>query len=548
MKLNLKLTLIVCAISIGLDAQIKSNNSAIGKRTCHTAVPSAEWDSWFNKKVDEYKQDKAIAKAQSPVYTIPVIVHVIYGATNTAIGTYPNLSSAQINSQIKILNNDFAGVGLNVGNLAATAFSALGAADCKISFCLAQLDTNGNFLTEPGIDRISYISQGWSNPNSFNTSFSFQNYIDGIVKPSTIWNPTRYLNIWLTDHNSFVNILGFATFPIGTGLVGIFNGNGTALTDGVYCWSNAFGNVGTLDPVYNQGRTATHEVGHWLGLRHTWGDATCGDDYCSDVPIQNDVNFGCPMYPSISATPCVNSPNGDMFMNFMDYGNDPCLYMFTPDQSARMTTAMINGTYRNQLTASSATLCNVVASAPIAIFSMTNSACVDSIVTLNNQSTGTQSLSYSWFASPNTGVSFSPSANVENPTVNFTSQGSYTISVAAANLFGSNTSSKPIVVGKCSSTSTVNVGIKENSLLEKSIHLSPNPSTGLVNISTHFLTKQTISIKLHNCLGQFVREVNYKDVTNNNYTLDLNDAANGIYFVTISNGEEQLIKRLILNR
>ena len=548
MKLNLKIALIACAFSASLFAQIKSDNLTFGNRTCHTPIPAIEWDNWFNKKVEEYKQDRAAGKLQSPNYTIPVIVHVIYGATNTAIGTYPNLSSAQINSQIKILNNDFAGLGLNVGNLAATAFSAVGAVDCKISFCLAQLDTNGNYLVEPGIERISYVTKGWSNPNSFNTSASFQSYIDGVVKPNTIWDPTRYLNIWLTDHNNFVDILGFATFPTGTGLVGIFNGNGTATTDGVYCWSNVFGNVGTLDPVYNQGRTATHEVGHWLGLRHTWGDATCGDDYCADVPPQNDFNFGCPMYPSISATPCVNSPNGDMFMNFMDYGNDPCLYMFTPDQSARMTTAMTNGIYRNQLTTSSATLCNFAAVAPVAIFSMTNSACADSIIALNNQSTGTQSLSYSWFASPNTGVTFSPSANVLNPTVKFTSQGNYTVSVTASNLFGSNTSSKPIVISKCSSTSTVNVGIKENSMLEKNIHLSPNPSTGIVNISTHFLSKQTISIKLHNCFGQFVREVNYKEITNNHYTLDLNDSPNGIYFVTISNGDEQIIKRLILSK
>jgi len=341
----------------------------ITKKNCGTLTPGTEWNEWFNKKVEEFKKTNASQKNQSANYTIPVIFHVIHGGQS--VGSFPNISQAQINSQITVLNNDFAGTGLNVGNVSSTAFSSL-VSNCNVSFCLAQKDKNGVTLAEPGIERINYNSNSWANPTSFTDIPSFRNYIETVIKANTIWDPTRFLNIWISDVNNNVGLLGYATFPPSTGLSGLTSGLGTATTDGVWCWTRATGDVGTLTPPFNKGRTATHEIGHWLGLRHIWGDASCGNDFCNDTPAQQQENTGCPGYPHIT---CSNGPNGDMFMNFMDYSDDACMYMFTPDQRDRVQTAMANCPFRSQLTASSATLCSgapVVCSYTVSNFSNTD--------------------------------------------------------------------------------------------------------------------------------------------------------------------------------
>jgi len=322
------------------------------KRTCGTETPSNEWNEWFNNKVVEFKKNNSTQKNQNVNYTIPVIFHVIHGGQS--VGSFPNISQAQINSQITILNNDFAGTGLNVGNISSTGFSPSLIADCNVTFCLADKNASGATLPEKGIERLNYISNGWADPTSFTTITNFRNYIENTIKANTIWDPTRYLNIWITDVNPSVGLLGYATFPSGTALTGLSSSLGTATTDGVWCWTKSIGDVGTLYYPYDKGRTATHEIGHWLGLRHIWGDASCGNDFCADTPTQQQENTGCPTYPSPS---CSNGVTGDMFMNFMDYSNDLCLYMFTNDQRSRIQTAMSSCPFRTQLTASSATLC-----------------------------------------------------------------------------------------------------------------------------------------------------------------------------------------------
>ena len=322
------------------------------KQRCGTGSPPEAWDQWFNQKVEEFKVANPDYKTNSANYVVPVIFHIIHGGQNE--GTFPNVSMAQINSQIPILNNDFAGTGLNVGNFANTNFSQGLIANCNITFCLAQKDPSGNTLTQSGIHRVNYNSNGWSDPASFTSSSAFNTFMNNTVKPATIWDPTRYLNVWISDVNGAVGLLGYATFPGGTGLSGLSSGIGTSTTDGVWCWTAAIGNTGSLFSPYDKGRTLTHEVGHWLGLRHIWGDGNCATDYCNDTPTQQQANTSCPAYPSIT---CSNGPNGDMFMNFMDYCDDACLYLFTPDQRTRIQTAMASGQFRTQMTASSATLC-----------------------------------------------------------------------------------------------------------------------------------------------------------------------------------------------
>jgi hypothetical protein len=312
---------------------------------CGYQSPGAEYDQWFNEKVEEFKT----SRTSMVNYTIPVIIHVIHAGE--AVGTFPNLSNAQLVSQIKVLNDDFAGKGLNVGNIPA-AWKDL-VANTGISFCLARKDPKGNILAEPGIDRVLFSAVSITDPKKVSNSTNnatFLNYVDTKMKPATIWDPAKYLNIWVSDRPVGGTGLGVANAPSGTGLTGLGNVTaGTATTDGLWCWGQCFGTTGTLATGYDKGRVSSHEIGHYLGLRHTWADATCGDDYCTDTPPTKQANFNCPTFPTNKGTCSGNSTNGEMTMNIMDYTNDPCKYMFTKDQTTRMQTAMANGTYRKLL-------------------------------------------------------------------------------------------------------------------------------------------------------------------------------------------------------
>ncbi len=439
-----------------------ANEKHFDNRGCATAVPDAQWENQFQQLIAQYKNDQATSKVQTN-YTIPVVIHIIHGGQ--AVGTFPNISNAQAVSQINVLNNDFGGSGLNVGNYPATAFTAYATAaalpaankdasgrpkisNFNISFCLATIDKNGNPMSEPGVDRVNYTaittptSTTYPSKNpaatNYNSPATFQSFVDGYIKPATIWDPTKYMNIWVTDENASTGLLGYGTFPAASGLTGIPGGSGTATTDGLWCWAKSFGNTGTLDPTYNKGRTATHEIGHWLGLRHIWGDGVCLTDYCLDTPPQQSENYTAGAYP-FNPNSCTsptgvnnttpNGANGEMFMNFMDYVPDVSMYMFTEDQRTRAQTAMSNGTYRKLLGTHG--LCGVSSPTPaVAAFTMTNSACNGSAVSVSNNSTGSPTPTYTWSASP-AGAVFNPNANVASPTITFTNNATYVVTLSA---------------------------------------------------------------------------------------------------------------------
>lgn len=416
------------------------------QQICGTPIPDETWNTTFNALVEQHNLQ---SKTQAPVYTIPVIIHVIHGGQ--ALGTYPNLANAQLVSQIQTLNHDYAGIGFNNWNYPASAFTQWAAtqsisasntdglgrikiADCQIQFCLATKDTLGNTLPEPGIDRINYVSKNWSNPSSIGSYNAFKTFIDNTVKPQTIWNVKKYLNIWITDVNlnAVGGLLGYATFPPLTGLQGLTT-VGTATNDGFWCYSQAFGSSyfypnGTYYTGYDKGRTATHEIGHWLGLRHVWGDGNCLTDYCTDTPPASASNFGNPGYPLKSGSCGTNAPNGEMFMNFMDYTNDPIKYMFTTDQQSRIATAMANSPYRKFL--GTHNLCSINTLASNAKFTTSLQACAGSTIWLQNQSHGIPVPQYTWAASGN--ATFIPNANSPYY-VTFSNSGIQTISLTADN-------------------------------------------------------------------------------------------------------------------
>lgn len=322
-------------------------------RTCGTQAPPQQFEVWVNSLMNQQLGGPRGSSSNiQSVFNIPVIVHIIHNneAVNSANATTGNnLNAAQVQSQINILNNDFKGLNADT-SLIPTVFKPL-LGKFQVNFCLAVVNPTGGVLAEPGIDRINRVAKGW------NTLPYSQTYIDATVKPNSIWDPNRYLNIWVCPLSN--GLLGYATFPNpgSTGLSGLSAPYGSTTTDGVVILNSSFGSVGTaVSGVYNLGRTATHEIGHWMGLRHIWGDGTCASDFCNDTPPAQTANYNCPTYPYKLGT-CSGNTTGEMTMNYMDYTNDACMYMFTHDQKFRAQLILANSALRSSLITSTA--CNL---------------------------------------------------------------------------------------------------------------------------------------------------------------------------------------------
>ena len=260
--------------------------------------------------------------------TIPVVVHVLY---NTAA---ENVSDAQVQAQIDVLNKDFAKTNADA-SLIPAAFAGA-AASTNIQFVLAKRDPNGKATN--GIIHKSTRVKSWS------TNDAVKNSKRG---GDDAWDASKYLNIWVCNLGQ--GLLGYAQFP-----------GGAASTDGVVVLYSSLPG-GSAAP-YDKGRTATHEVGHWLNLRHIWGDASCGNDLVSDTPTQQTSNYGCPSFPKVT---CSNGPDGDMFMNYMDYTDDACMYMFSNGQSARMNALFASGGARASLLTSNGATAPLVATTAV---------------------------------------------------------------------------------------------------------------------------------------------------------------------------------------
>lgn len=403
--------------------------SVNAQRTCGTGVPGPEFEQWIQQKMQEMQSSGQ--RMSNTVYTIPVIVHVIHNGE--AVGSGTNISTAQIQSQIDVLNEDYRKLNSDISSVPSVWTAT--AADCQINFCLATVDPNGNTLATPGIDRVNRNTMGWSAPPYTDT------YVDANIKPNTIWNVNNYLNMWVCNMSG--GILGYATFPAGSTLTGLSAPYGNTTNDGVVILYNAFGRTGNVAAPYNKGRTATHEVGHWLGLRHIWGDSNCGTDYCTDTPTQQTANFGCPSFPHVT---CSNGPNGDMWMNYMDYVDDACMYMFSNNQASRIQTCMANGTYRSTLASSPACSSSSVAldAGVLSIVSPTGTLCSTSFtptITLKNFGTSTltsATISYQVDANPVSTYSWTGSLATNAQTVVTlpsvtTTAGSHTFTASSSN-------------------------------------------------------------------------------------------------------------------
>ena len=257
----------------------------------------------LERQTRDFVNTRCMARDARLLFKIPVVVHCVYSQSSERI------SVAQVKSQVKILNQDFRLKNPNRSEI-PKAWKSL-AADAGIEFYLAPADPSGN--------ASSGVTYTKTNRPAFGTGDSVKRSDTGGIEP---WDPRRFLNLWVAPLAG--GLLGYAQFP-----------GGPEETDGVVIATTAFGTRGTALQPFDRGRTSTHEIGHYLNLSHIWGDTNdcSGTDYCCDTPTQQLPNYGRPTYPKVS---CNNGPNGDMFMNFMDYCDDEVMCMFTEAQAARM--------------------------------------------------------------------------------------------------------------------------------------------------------------------------------------------------------------------
>jgi PKD repeat protein len=364
-------------------------------------------------EVERFIEEGGPEKNAGVVRIIPVVFHVIHE------GGSENISKAQIQDQINRLNQDFRRQNSDASNTPSVWQSI--AADAEVEFRLARKDPSGNCTD--GIVRVfSHLTNNARNN----------------VKALSYWPSNKYLNVWVVKSIENTTgapgiVLGFAQFP-----------GGNPSTDGVVLRHDYTGGIGTAQSTNNAGRTMTHEVGHWLGLRHIWGDANCGNDLVGDTPPAEAAHSGCPTHPfHVNQCGSGSSPNGEMFMNYMDYTNGNCQNMFTNGQKNVMV-GVLNSSVsgRNNLwtaanLATTGTDGNVYpACAPVADFSpVPRYICAGSSITFNDYSWNGDPTSWYWQFPGGT-----PSTStVQNPVITYHTPGIYDVTLTVSNASGSST-------------------------------------------------------------------------------------------------------------
>lgn len=304
--------------------QMMRNNNLVLER-------EDQFEQWLMQNMRVKKSKNVNQRSESEPYQIRVVVHVIHNGE--ALGQATNIADAQIRSQIEVLNNDFKRLNADAINT-PSEFQSL-AGSVNIEFVLANQDPEG--LPSSGINRVKGTKTSWT----------IQDNKD--LKSLSYWSSTHYLNIWVCNLTDY---LGYTQFPVST-IPGLENSPANQLTDGIIIWYKAFGSTDAgnfnLDPSYNKGRTTTHEMGHFLGLRHLWGEKNdcTGNDYVEDTPPQHSSMSGCPSHPQKQCPS--NNPVSAMFQNFLDFTDDNCQNLFTKGQVDRMITVLENSPRRSSL-------------------------------------------------------------------------------------------------------------------------------------------------------------------------------------------------------
>lgn len=320
--LFLTFSLLLVAASFAQErkcASLEYNNSTAALRANHQSI---------QRSIGGFAgSGSRISGVADTIINIPVVVHIIHNVSSGLI-TGDNIADDQILSQIRVLNEDYGRIpGTNGFNTDPKG------ANVGIQFCLATRDPNGNPTS--GIIRV------------FNSKNSYDYILDDVnLKSLSYWPSDQYLNIWVTRLSG--GVLGYAQFPYVPSIQGLSDPSPDN-TDGVVIHYQAFGTTGAAKRPFNLGRTATHEIGHWLGLIHIWGDDDCGDDYVSDTPTQEGESSSSDTTCVPKTSYCTGNPVPYMNANYMDYSADKCMHLFTLGQKERILEVFKNNPRRNAL-------------------------------------------------------------------------------------------------------------------------------------------------------------------------------------------------------
>ncbi|CAN5232854.1 hypothetical protein BH09BAC3_BH09BAC3_21180 [soil metagenome] len=340
MKSNLFLLLFGCGLMLmalphRLSAQERCGTVEYEKMI-HPGSSRSETENQFEqwmkaRMLSKQTSDNVTLRTQAGPYKIPVVIHIIH--KGEGIGSGVNISDAQVLSQIQVLNDDFKRMNSDAVNTPAEFLPFAGSID--IEFILAAQDPDGASTT--GITRTTGTRSTWELANN------------NELKSLSYWPAENYLNIWVTDLSNSSGLIGYAQLPLSSQVSGLENSSQDRLTDGVVIDYLSFGKGSqfNLRSQYNLGRSATHEVGHFFGLRHVWGDGSCATDYVDDTPFQAGETMNCPANPQASCD--VPARPNKMFQDYMDYTDDACMNLFTKNQDDRMDIVINNSPRRASL-------------------------------------------------------------------------------------------------------------------------------------------------------------------------------------------------------
>jgi Pregnancy-associated plasma protein-A/Secretion system C-terminal sorting domain/Fibronectin type III domain len=430
--------------------------------------------------------------------TIPVVVHIVYRTTNE------NITDAQVRSQIDALNRDF-----NKENSDAVKVPALFsnvAASCGIRFQLANLDPQG--AETYGIVRHYTSNLTWG------VSDDIKMPAKGGFAP---WNPAKYMNIWVCNMGG--RSIGFASFP---GM--------PAEYDGIVIDYRAFGTTGTAKAPYSMGRTCVHEVGHFLGLYHIWGDGNCGDDHIHDTPTQEADHKGTPSFPQYSN--CGSTQTADMFMNYMDYVNDDAMFMFTKGQKDKMlATLTVNRASLIQSTAIIAplkTTCTVDVLTIKAVQPTTVTIGWDAVAGIKYYTLEYKKLTETTWKVVTTTTSTYTLNNLETET-------NYECRVRT-DCDNANVSKVITFVTKSKLT--------KNSFDAQTIRAYPNPVTNMAILAIDGETFLGAKVTILDASGQIKFENIYTTATPS-VQLDMTEMASGMYLIVVQKDNNRVVKKMM---